>query len=507
MEVESSSIDVTNRPLTHLLRELADGDPDSPALSCAGETVTRANLDARSNRVARRLQAEGVGPGDVVSIALPNGIWHFEVTLGVWKVGATPQPLSPSLPRPERQAIVDLAKPQLIVGANPAEHSDRRCWPVDYRPSSDIPTDPLTTDAVSHVMSILTSGGSTGRPKLLASAASASVDPSRVGDTFYMPSNGTILLPSPLYQSAGFTWSWSGLVLGNHIVVLPKFDPVAALEAIERDQVEWVFLVPTMMSRMLRTIEQSTTKWDLSSLKVVWHGAAKCPPWVKEAWIDLVGGDRLMELYGASESPLGTTISGTEWLMHRGSVGRPPDGLVKIVGGAGEDLPPGEVGDIHMYAGPGVPKKGTFIGAEMPIRDDWMTVGDLGWLDPDGYLYISDRRVDMVVSGGFNVYPAEVEGALGEHPHVNTAVVVGLPDDDLGQRVHAVVEVNAPLSSNELVRFLEDRIVRYKIPRSIRIVHEPIRDDADKVRRSAVRDQEVALMAHPDSTASDPDPN
>lgn len=500
METKGSGVET--QPLTQLLRELADDDPSSPALSCAGETVTRAGLEARSNRVARCLQAEGVGLGDVVSIALPNGIWHFEVTLGAWKVGATPQPLSPSLPRPERQAIVDLADPGLIVGMEPAEHSDRRCWPVDFRPSSDISTDALTAVDVSPVMSILTSGGSTGRPKLLASAATASVDPSRVGDAFSMPRNGTILLPSPLYQSAGFTWSWSGLFLGNHIVVLPKFDPVAALEAIERHEVEWVFLVPTMMSRMLRTIEQSTTKWDLSSLKVVWHGAATCPPWVKEAWIDLVGEDKLMELYGASESPLGTTIRGTEWLTHPGSVGRPPDGLVRIIGSDGEKLPPGEVGDIHMYAGPGMPTKGTFIGAEMPVRNDWMTVGDLGWLDPDGYLYISDRRVDMIVSGGFNVYPAELEGVLTEHPHVNAAVVVGLPDDDLGQRVHAVVEVNAPLSSDELLRFLADRVVRYKIPRSIRIVNVPIRDDADKVRRSTVRDREIALLARPDGSAT-----
>jgi bile acid-coenzyme A ligase len=310
-----------------------------------------------------------------------------------------------------------------------------------------------------------------------------------------MQSNDAVLIASPLYHGAGFTWSMLGLCLGDHLVVLPKFDPVDALDAIQRYRVHWVFLVPTMMSRMLRAIEENPGRFDLSSLAMVLHSAASCPPWVKDAWINLVGPDKLVEVYGASEAPVGTIITGREWLEHRGSVGKPTGGELKIVGPDGGELPRGEVGEIFMRPPAGQGPKATYIGAEVHERDGWTSVGDLGWMDEDGYLYISDRRVDMIVSGGANVYPAEVEAALAEHPNVTTAIVVGLPDDDLGQRVHALVETTGDVTVDELLSFLAERLVRYKIPRSIRIVHESLRDDADKARRSAVRDQEAALMA------------
>jgi bile acid-coenzyme A ligase len=223
--------------------------------------------------------------------------------------------------------------------------------------------------------------------------------------------------------------------------------------------------------------------------------AAPCPAHLKEQWIDLVGPDRLYELYGGTEVISVTTISGTEWLEHRGSVGRPLMGEMVILDEDGNRAPAGDVGEIYMRRPEGTPPTYRYLGAEPKERDGWESLGDLGWMDEDGYLYISDRRTDMIVSGGANIYPAEVEAALESHPQVLSAVVVGLPDDDLGQRAHAVVQADGPLAESDLLAFLAERLVRYKLPRSIEVVNEPLRDDAGKVRRSAVRDAAIERLA------------
>jgi bile acid-coenzyme A ligase len=284
-------------------------------------------------------------------------------------------------------------------------------------------------------------------------------------------------------------------MLGHHLVVLPKFDAVTALEAIGRQRVTWVNLVPTMMARMLRAIEAEPDRFDLSSLRSVWHMAAPCADWLKQAWIDLVGAERLMELYGGTEAQSATTISGTDWLTHRGSVGKPVSGEMVILDADGNPAAPGEVGEIFMRRAPGTPPTYRYIGAEARERNGWETLGDLGWMDADGFLYISDRRTDLILSGGANIYPAEVEAALESHPHVESAVVVGIPDDDLGQRVHALVQPKGDLSEDDLRAHLAERLVRYKIPRSFELVDTPLRDDAGKVRRSALRDAAVARLA------------
>ena len=298
-----------------------------------------------------------------------------------------------------------------------------------------------------------------------------------------MERNDCHLVPGPLYHNAPFSLSTVGLFMGHHLVVLTKFDADVALRAIGDHGVNWMNLVPTMMLRMLRAVQADPDRYDLSSLRVVWHMAAPCPEWLKEAWIDLIGPEKLMELYGGTEGQAATIISGTEWLEHRGSVGKPLTGQMKVLDAEGNLAPPGEVGEIYMRPFDGAAPTYRYIGAEPRELDGWESLGDLGWMDDDGYVYLSDRRTDLILAGGANIYPAEVEAAIDEHPRVLSSIVVGIPDDDLGQRVHAMVQPDGEVTVDELIAHLQERLVRYKIPRSFEFIDEPLRDDAGKARR------------------------
>lgn len=246
-----------------------------------------------------------------------------------------------------------------------------------------------------------------------------------------------------------------------------------------------------MMKRIWRLPIEVRESYDLSSLRVVWHLAEPCPPWLKDAWIDWLGPERIIELYGGTEAQTATIITGRDWLEHRGSVGRPAEGTVKICDADGAEVPAGTEGEVWMRSATG---KVTYryVGAEArTLEGGWESLGDHGWLDTDGYLYLGDRTTDMILTGGSNVYPAEIEGVIQEHPGVRSCAVIGLPDDDLGNRVHALVEPEPegadPLDVAELLAFVGERLVRYKVPRTVELVDEPLRDDAGKVRRGALR--------------------
>lgn len=480
-------------PFVELMRDLASRRPDAPAVTCGDISRTRSDLEERSNRLARAYAAVGVTAGDLVTIALPNGVEFVESMVAVWKLGAVPQPVSYRLPDLELAAIIDLAEPSLVVGAGGRHQRSVPTLAEGFEPPSDTSDAPIEGAPVSSAWKAPTSGGSTGRPKLIVAGAPAAIDP-LPGLLYGMREDGVELVPGPLYHNAPFSFTTVGLLTGNHVVIMPKFDAVAALESIERFAVDWVNFVPTMMLRILRVLQVNPDAFDISSLSMVWHMAAPCPEWLKEAWIGLVGAERLMELYGGTESQALTTISGVEWLAHRGSVGRPILGEMKILDSDGAATPVGKVGEIFLRRPAGAEPTYRYIGAEARVVDGWESLGDLGWMDDDGYLYISDRRTDLILVGGANVYPAEVEAALMEHPMVDTAVVVGLPDDDLGQRVHALVHATGNVAEADLVAFLGERLVRYKVPRSFRLVSEPLRDDAGKVRRSQLLDKEAARL-------------
>jgi bile acid-coenzyme A ligase len=342
-------------------------------------------------------------------------------------------------------------------------------------------------DAVSPAWKAPTSGGSTGRPKLIVSGDPALFDTEAPRPLGIAP-DGCMLVPGPLYHNGPAVWSCQALLQGNHVVVLGRFDAEAVLASIEHHRVDVVYLVPTMMKRILRLDDEVRLGYDMSSLRVVWHLAEPCPPWLKEAWIDWLGAERIFELYAGTEAQAATIITGTEWLSHRGSVGRVSSGEMKICDEDGNILPVGEQGEVWMRSSRDTPTY-RYVGADAKtLGDGWESLGDMGWFDADGYLYLGDRVQDMILSGGANIYPAEIEAALGEHPAVHSCAVIGLPNDDRGNDVHAIVQADADeVTDGELLAFLAERLTTYKLPRSIEFVDEPLRDEAGKVRRSTLR--------------------
>ena len=466
----------------------AERDPGRPAVTADDRSLTRRELDRRSNRLARAYAELGVREGDLVTVALQNGAEFVEACCAIWKLGAIPQPVSWRAPQAERDAIVELADSRLVVGVAAGSYENRSTVPQGFEPDPQLSDDELP-DAVSPSWKAPTSGGSTGRPKLIVATAPGLFDPEEPQSPF-MQAEETQLVPGPLYHNGPFVYAFRGLMLGHHLVVMSRFDAAGALELIERHGVNWALLVPTMMNRIWKLPEDVRARADVSSLRGFLHLAAPCPPWLKHAWIDWLGPERVVELYAGTEAQGVTIIDGDEWLRKPGSVGRAAlDSQVKILDPVTrEELPPGEVGEVFMLPPDGPGSTYRYVGAE-PRRteDGWDSIGDLGWLDEDGYLFLADRRADLILSGGSNVYPAEVEAALDEHPAVRTSCVIGLPDDDLGERVHAIVDAVAPVTEEELRAHLAERLVPYKLPRSIELTDEPLRDDAGKVRRAALR--------------------
>lgn len=464
------------------LTDLAKAAPDRPSITCGSTSLTRAEFDAASIRLARDLRTRGVENGDMVTIALPNSVDWFVAVAACWKLGAIPQPVSARLPLRELHAIIDLAHPKVVIGVD--EAPDTVALPIGYQPPDDVDASPLP-DAVSPAWKAPTSGGSTGRPKLIVSG-DASVLDFDTEPLLFMQPDRVLLMPGPLYHNGPIVWSCNALLWGNHVVVLPRFDAEATLAAIEHYQVDIVYLVPTMMKRIWRLPEETRLAYDLSSLRIVWHLAEPCPEWLKQVWIDWLGAERIVELYGGTEGQVATIITGPDWLAHRGSVGRPYNGDVKICDLDGNELPPREMGEVWLRSGREA-RTYYYLGATPRRRDDgFESLGDMGYVDEEGYLYLGDRMQDMVLCGGSNVYPAEVEAAIGEHPGVRSCAVIGLPDEDLGNRLHAIIEADS-VTEAELLEFLGERLVRYKLPRTIEFVDTPLRDEAGKVRRAALR--------------------
>ena len=475
------------------VRHLAAEGPDRALLTDKDRTVTRAEFDRRTNRLARALQQVGVKQGDLVTIGLVNGVDFVEACWGVWKLGATPQPISHRLPEAEAQAVMDLAQtPVLIAGSSIQSRRPRYDLSDLLALSAD---DSPVPDRTAPVLKAPTSGGSTGRPKLILSGAPGVYVPPEPGGVgaWGITGDHVAIMPGPLYHNGPFVTALAAVTQGAHLVILPRFDPEETLKAIERHKGSWIYLVPTMMSRIWRLPETVRTGFDLSSLKIAWHLAAPCPPWLKEAWIDWLGPEVIMELYGGTEGQALTIISGAEWLTHRGSVGKVASGEMKAVGPDGETLPPGKIGEIFMRRPADAAPTYAYRGATARVMDGgWESLGDIGSFDTEGYLYLADRRTDMILVGGSNVYPAEIEAAIDEHPLVQSSAVIGLPDEDLGSRIHAIVQPHPGLTEADLRAHLASRLVTYKQPRSFEFVSDNIRDDAGKVRRTQLRDERLA---------------
>jgi bile acid-coenzyme A ligase len=464
---------------------LAEEDPDRLAVDDGTTRLDRRTLEERSNRLAWLLLEAGVTPDAFVTVIGSNTVDTVVATVAAWKAGATPQPLSPRLPPNDRDAVLDLVRPALVLTDQPiAQH---RSMPLtDCGSGAGDGDAAVLPDAAARSWKAPTSSGSTGTPKVVLAAASAHVDrDGRVAA--FVPRHATQLVAGPLHHAAPFVYAMRGLMTGHELVLLPRFDAEAWLTAVERHRVTWGVVVPTMMSRVTALGPDRLASALVSSLESVLHIGAVCPPHVKRAWIEWLGPDRVVEVYSGTESNGLTMITGREWVERPGSVGRAAGGSsVRILRPDGTIAGPDEIGRIE-FTRPGAATY-RYLGRPEPDADAWHGLGDMGHLDGDGYLYLADRADDRIVSGGVDLWPAAIESVLEAHPAVRSCVVVGVPDDDLGERVRAVVDIGEhDTAENDLAQWSAERLDPERRPREWVVVREPLRDDTGKVRRARWR--------------------
>ena len=471
------------------LHTLAQQAPDEIAVHLlrrdgGHEKLTRRQLDDWSSALAHVLAGRGVGPGDKVAIVLENSLEHVVATLASHKLGACPTPVNARMPATERDGLIALAQPAVLIADAPELEALRS---KDIQALADAPAEP-PPDCVPQPAKAIASGGSTGRPKLIVSPGAFAFPWQQhpLGAVLDFRPGELVYSPGPLFHNQAFFFSQIALFQGGSIALNERFDASLALDFIERERPAVLNLVPTMMQRMLRS--DGFAQRDLSGIRRLWHLAAPCPEWAKLGWIEAIGAERVWELWAATEITGITTISGTDWLAHRGSVGRGHDTEILILDEQGQACSPGTVGEIYTRFADGSAQY-AYLGAEpLPVvGDGYRSVGDMGSLDAEGYLYLADRRKDLIISGGANVYSAEVEAVLSAHPQVADVAVIGQPDEDLGRRVHAVVQPAGEAPDEDALRaHCAKHLSRYKIPRSFEFVIALPRNEAGKIRRSAL---------------------
>jgi bile acid-coenzyme A ligase len=475
--------DVTT--IVERLRELAATNPENEVicthLSSTGEerSMTAAQLDRRSSQLAAAMVAKGVELGDRVGLGLRNSPELVLAAFAAWKVGATPIPVRWDLPDWE------LARLQDVVGARLYLTDDDLPWirATEFDEVPDLP------DAVSPRMVGICSSGSTGTPKIIVSGWPAlylEVMSTPILELWRpVPRPQVVLVLAPMYHVNAFV-TLQNMLAGDRIVVLEAFNAGLVIDAIEQYQVTTFTATPTMLQRMADF--PGVDDRDLSSLEWFLQGAAPMPASLVRRWADLIGAERIVMAYGMTEGIGVTALTGEEWMDHEGSVGRGiRDTDVRILDEDGNELQAGELGEIFMHS----PSYGgsDYLGDAPQPRstpDGFQSVGDMGHLDDDGYLHIADRRVDMIITGGANVFPAQVEEALIDHPAIADVVVVGLADPEWGRRVHAIVEPSdpaAPPTAQEVIAYAKSRLAAYKVPKTIEFIDAIPRSAATKVNR------------------------
>jgi bile acid-coenzyme A ligase len=459
---------------SRIITARAAAEPDAAMVVTEAGTLTAAELESGSNRLARALLASGVVRNDLVALSLPNCIEFVVAAAAVWKAGATPHPVSPDLPAAERAELEKLGRPALAIGTAPALKS------TPHLPVSFAPRQPGTTlpDAWADSWKAPTSSGSTGRPKIVKAAAPAQMDPDAPVAPF-LPRAAVQLVTAPLWHSAAFTYAFRGLLTGHRLVLADRFDEQRFCELVDRHNVTWTLLSPNMIHKLVRVTERT----DVTSLQTVLHMGARCAPADKRALIDWLGPERVVEVYAGSESNGLTMIGGHEWLTKPGSVGKPFGGTeIRVLRDDGSSASPGEVGHIWMRRGEH--PSYSYLGAQSRrTPDGWDSLGDLGFLDEDGYLTVVERSGDVIVRGTAAVYPSRVEHVLEAHPRVRSAVVF-----DDGDGIAAVVET-ADGTAADIGGFAADRLTEAEVPQRIHLTRTPVRNDAGKVRRSTFCEQ------------------
>ena len=491
--------------------------PDKPAVIVAetGEAISYAELDAASNRAAQLFRAHGLGHEDVVAFMLDNTPHYYGLTWGAQRAGLRYVCISSRLTQDETDYILDNSGAKmLIVSASLAAAAQQLTTKIErYAMGGDIAGWPKIEDALATMpaeriaderagVDMLYSSGTTGRPKgvkvplpeeqaidatnslvMLASAA------------FGINADSVYLSPAPLYHAAPLRWSMTIQRLGGTVILMKKFDPEGALAAIQHYRCNAAQFVPTHFVRMLKLPDDIRAQYDVTSMKSAIHAAAPCPVPVKQAMIDWWG-PVLLEYYAGSEGNGMTFASSQDWLAHKGTVGRAINGVVHIVGEDNEtEVPVGEEGAVffesdNVFEYHDDPEKT----ASSRNSKGWSTLGDVGKLDADGFLYLTDRKSFMIISGGVNIYPQEIENHLVTHPKVADVAVVGGPHEEMGEEVIAVIQPADMADAtdefrDELGAYARQKLSGVKVPRRIDFMEALPRHDTGKLYKRLLRDQ------------------
>ncbi|MDO8704357.1 MAG: acyl-CoA synthetase [Sulfuricaulis sp.] len=493
--------------------------PDKPAFIMAGsgDLLTYAQLESRSNQGAQLLRASGLRPGDHIAVLMENQVRFYEVYWAAMRSGLYFTMISTHLTVGEAAYIVNDCGARVVV-SSAAQRAVARELPalcagvahfftVDdeidgytswSQAAGSQPTTPIIDEVGGHHM--MYSSGTTGQPKgILVPFANNPIEAIVPIMEVFIRSLGydadTIYLsPAPLYHSAPLGFSTAVMRAGGTVIVMEKFDPEQFLALIERYRATHTQLVPTMFVRMLKLPPAVRARHDLSSLKCALHAAAPCPVSVKEQMIEWWG-PCIVEQYSGSEGNGCTLIGSDEWLTHKGSVGRALVGDIRIVDEEGQLLPAGEPGGVYFA------NTRRFVYHNDPVKTSqvfneqgWSTLGDVGYLDAEGYLYLTDRKAYMIISGGVNIYPQEAENVLTMHPKVMDVAVFGVPNEEFGEEVKAVVQlVDMALASKELeaelIAYCRQHLAAVKCPRSIDFEAQLPRTESGKLFKRVLRDR------------------
>ncbi len=514
MTSSSDAVAVPYSPST-----FAASAPRRPAvITSSGRIVTFAELEARSAQLANALFAHGLGQGDHVAVVLPNDHRTHEVVWGLQRSGLYYTVVNTHLAPDEAAYIVNDCGAQVLITSaalsDLAEALVSRTPGITLRlalgdapvvghePYDDLvptcATTPLADEREGSAM--LYSSGTTGQPKGIrrpltghAFGTDAVLAP-MLGGIMGFGEGDVYLSPAPLYHSAPLLWSMTAQRMGGTAVVMERFDPERCLELIERYGVTHAQFVPTMFVRLLKLDEEQRRRYDVSSLRSVVHAAAPCAPEVKARMIEWFG-PVIHEYYSGTEGGGMTWINSEQWLTHRGSVGPSVYGAVHICDDEGNEVATGDDGVVWFggrgnafeYNNDPEKTKQTFN------ERGWSTLWDVGHLDDDGFLYLTDRKLFMIVSGGVNIYPQEIEDVLVLHPSVADVAVFGVPNDEMGEEVKAVIQPTAgvqagPELATQIVEFCRDHLSHYKCPRSVDFIEEMPRGENGKLYKKPLRE-------------------
>jgi len=504
----------------------------SPEIRCGDRSRSRDDALKRASRIAAGLARLGVQPGDRVAVVLRNEIEFLEVSLGIGQLGAIPVPVNWHWKGSELGYLLsdsgataafvhrDLAPVVAEVLSTPiplievvpsAALREAYQLPDELPPTGPLELESWLAEQDDHVappsappLSVIYTSGTTGLPKgILRKPMDAELGDQvrmRIFETFGMAPGMRTLVPAPLYHSAPNVHGLFAVAAGLDLTIMPRFDPVEFLRLVERQRIQHSQLVPTMFVRLLNLPEQVRTSFDLSSLVSVVHAAAPCPPAVKRQMIDWWG-PIVREYYGGSETGPVVACTSEEWLAHPGTVGKAVSSVaIKIYSEDGTEAPAGTFGEVYIGLGPNWPDF-TYIGNDAKRlameRDGFLSLGDGGWLDEDGFLYLSDRINDMVISGGVNIYPAEIEQCLVALPGVRDAAVFGIPDSEYGEALAAHVDTNpdSGLTEDDLRAYVRANLANYKVPKVVVLDRDLPREDSGKLFKRRIRERYWATQS------------